>query len=474
MIPVMTARTVTAALALLSCGRIEPTSPPRLLRVEPGVLLEGEEVELAIHGEGFFVSVEPAMGRRGPLRTTAAFAAELGGVSLGPVTWVSNRELRATCPPGLPVGAWDLVVRTPGGAEAALARAVWVRREAAATGGDVEQTAAGAASLDTDDLFVEVPLSPAVVPERSVLFFNIAHPSYEPSDGHVTGQIVSGGSALRFERYGVNGVTAPSIRWSVLQHSAFSVQRGSALCPAGLTRITLDPPVDLARSFPLATLRISGTNYNFNDWIRATLVDASTLELTFGNDEENVNAVVEWQVVTLSAQSGAVVSSGTSTLPAGSQLATVALPAPPPPAQSLLFVTHESVDWNAVAAENLIAAELATDGTLVFTREGSAVNAVISWSVLTWDALEVVHQVTTFNAGETRAYANLPCPARPAAAISLLAAGMRQGRSPFAADDTPGVAWFTTELRDAGCTLVLERGATDDGAYAPWSVAWLR
>ncbi|HET8538329.1 MAG TPA: IPT/TIG domain-containing protein [Anaeromyxobacter sp.] len=109
---------LAAAAALAACASSEPTDgAPRPTSVAPPSGYQDGETEIAIAGDGF--RPEPYQTASGP-EVDATFRAWLGATELAAVRWVSDRELRARVPPGLPAGTHRLEVRDPRGATGAL------------------------------------------------------------------------------------------------------------------------------------------------------------------------------------------------------------------------------------------------------------------------------------------------------------------------------------------------------------------
>jgi hypothetical protein len=116
---------------------------------------------------------------------------------------------------------------------------------------------------------------------------------------------------------------------------------------------------------------------------------------------------------------------------------------------------------------------LVTDSTtLSFDRSnpgisGETVN--VTWYLVEFtDATTVQHASEPFGAAEAQRDVTLT----PVSGDrSLAAAGdyLRGGRSPYAADDNPGLAWFTLDLTSS-TNLRLERGFTGDSADVGWFV----
>ncbi len=127
----MTARrTLALLLGLLLLGLAQPgcsgVSPtPRLDEVLPASALRDRPTRLRLHGEGFapLIEIDSMSGSR---VIDARFQVHLGDLALTEVERISDTELWATCPPGAPLGAADLVVTDPRGRTARLPGGVTV------------------------------------------------------------------------------------------------------------------------------------------------------------------------------------------------------------------------------------------------------------------------------------------------------------------------------------------------------------
>jgi hypothetical protein len=99
-----------AALAACSSTAL----PPPLVRaVEPATAFEASPAEVAILGEGFFLTAHRRLGW--DTSVDATFRAQVGGVALEDVRWVSSDELTARIPGTLPLGSHALTIETPNG-----------------------------------------------------------------------------------------------------------------------------------------------------------------------------------------------------------------------------------------------------------------------------------------------------------------------------------------------------------------------
>ncbi len=450
-------------LLVTGCEVVPERVDPRLELVEPASWPVGDAPSLVIHGDQLYVV--PVLNFRDEKPGTRdTFSATLGDQALGNVTWQSNDALTADAPPGLGVGIYDLVVTTPSGTTATLYDAVRVHARGA--GG---QSIPGSATISLTETFVEETFSPAVDPDKSVLFFNTTLESELPYDGQISGQLVDD-NTVRFERNGVDSGPLPSgieIRYTVLEHDDFFVQRGSHSRGSILDTIAFSAPVDLDRAFILASLRVNGDTYGANDWLHLRFADDSSFEIDA--EFHDANPTVEWQVVQLASTNGAVVYSGEVQFSGTSttvQIPTVELN------RSLLMVSYQVTASIGVESTAVLSRFVGPDEIELERSAGGGSSVEATWFVLEWPVLTVHHGLTVFDVGEATLTEPLPCPRSHSAAVSFLPSVMRQGMA-AETNDRIGVCWFTTELKNGDCSLRIHRGSTIAPAKAAWSVAWL-
>lgn len=104
--------------ALLACASEVKDSIPHPTSVSPGMGYQFAQTDIVIQGDGF--RVQPYQDANGAPRIDSGFRAWLGAAELADVRWVSEHELRARVPAGLPADTLRLEVRDPMGAAGAL------------------------------------------------------------------------------------------------------------------------------------------------------------------------------------------------------------------------------------------------------------------------------------------------------------------------------------------------------------------
>ncbi len=151
------------ALLALACTLSPPS--PVVDRVSPQWGWTGEATDVVIEGERFYPSIEADPAAEGGGRVDGTFLAWLETeppTALAGVELVGYDALRAQVPAGLPIGAFDVRVRTPGGAEGVLE-----------DGFVVTETRA-------DHLDLEVATAAYTVGETARLVARLQDPSGEP------------------------------------------------------------------------------------------------------------------------------------------------------------------------------------------------------------------------------------------------------------------------------------------------------
>jgi hypothetical protein len=320
----------------------------------------------------------------------------------------------------------------------------------------------GTAELVTGATSVSVPIV-AVDPAKAFLVFGLEESADWPGGGEVSGRL-AGGSTFVFERT-ETGATV-FIRWHVAEfRSGVRVQRGSAALSSPAATVSISA-VDVASSFPLVTVRNGGGDWAGADFIRGYLSGPTSLALSVNNVSST--PYVEWQVV---EYTGAAVQHGRVTLAEGVTRATVPVGAVDTSRAWLVFSYQANFVNIPAVGERLVRGRVTSGTSLQFGRSVSSGSADVAWSLVEFqDGTEVRHASQHFNPGEAQRDVTIT-PVDPARAIAVAGYAMTGGSSPYAADDLPGVAFFTARLVD-GSTLRLRRGSTPDGADVGWLVVY--
>jgi hypothetical protein len=369
--------------------------------------------------------------------------------------------------------------------------AILLALAAAAPAATLNSVQTGSFSMSTTTQ--TVTLATPIDPTRSFLTFGVSENATDPAFGHVTGQITNA-TTLTFERTS-NGGTV-TVKWYVASfRTGVTVQRGQADISdstkpgndgTGLNwNVTLGTAVDLTKAFPLVSYRVDGTSFNCNDFVRAELTSTTNLRLSTDSSAAGcgtaAGSILEWQVV---EYQDASVRHGNLSFPAGSGggtrlTQTVDLSGQPIADLSKAWLVYSTTGTPYPAAFNrigdfLFRGRISNATTLTFDRQspGTIEPAVdLTWHLIEFtDATVVQHANAAFGTGTTQVDVPLATPAPSATSIALGGDFMRGGRSPYIADDTAGVSWFSFDLTSA-TNLRITRGTTAGGT-ATADVGW--
>ena len=296
----------------------------------------------------------------------------------------------------------------------------------------------------------------AVDTSKAFLVFGVSENTSNPQDGQISGQITNS-TTVTFQRVGTSG--AVTVKWYVAEFtSGVSVQRGTSPALTGTSADITISSVDLTKSFPLVSFRITGTTFGGNDFVKAKLTSATNLNLAMQANGD-ATAFVEWQVVQYacaSVQSGDVTFANTET----SKTATVTSV---DTAKSWLLSTHNHPDGTATdIAQKLVRGQVTNATTLTFDRDstsGSGQSLNLTWYLVTFtDGTTVQKGTQAFTTAETQKDVTITS---VDTGRSLAAGGYmgRGGKSNYTLDDNPGVGWFTLDLT-SGTNLRITRGLT--------------
>lgn len=321
----------------------------------------------------------------------------------------------------------------------------------------------GRARLPQGSRTTEVSIA-AVAPERSLLTFSLAVTDEKPDDVKVTG-IFLGNSRIEFERSGTE--FAVEIRWSVTSWDRMTVRRGEQSF-AGVRQLTalVEPPVDMARSFAIATHRDAGSLFQDDEYIEVQLLGGTQLFAQSRVVNSNTTRLV-WQVVELDA---GVVHHGTARLDPVTTLTEVITPSFDP-ARTWLVYTHSAEGTASLEAQHQAIGGRIVDGTrIAFERGGGSGTAHISWSLVELAAGMVEHGESTFPDAASMIAAPIT-PVDPTRSFVFGGSfGGTSGRT-TSIDPGPGPAWVAAEL--TANDLILQRGISTGTTISPWSVITL-
>ncbi|CAN5366334.1 hypothetical protein BH11MYX1_BH11MYX1_20610 [soil metagenome] len=257
-----------------------------------------------------------------------------------------------------------------------------------------------------------------------------------------------------------------TIHWTAVTFtSGVTVQRGEANTngtnPLAVTLTTIDP----TNSFVLLGGQVNGgSGWGSNEFVRAEILDATTLDLhTFVS-----GTTLAWQVVSMV---GATVQRGGVTLAAGAtaQSATIATA----PTGSFVMASYTTDNASGVPASQMMLATTLTNPTTIgFSRSASGTNLDVSWEVVSLP-FATNFGVAAFGAGQTAQ----SIPLAGIASTSSVAIGSSQsifgqtfGSTTYAGADGDLVGEASATMTTGSGTLSIVRSASTASSSIPWTV----
>ena len=317
---------------------------------------------------------------------------------------------------------------------------------------------------------VTVLLPTRVDPTKAFLVFSVSEASTQPADAQVSGVLTA--TAVTFQH--ITGTTgSATIKYYVAEFwSGVSVQRGSADLTVGSpVNVTLSPAVNAAKSFPLISYQVTGTDFDSNDLVRAKITSATSLQLSYAGPAAAAPQVLEWQVV---EYQDAKVQTGDVTFLTTDPSKTVSLASSVNTAKSWLIFNYECdaagcPGPDANIGNKMVRGVITNTNTLTFDRNNTGKGLILTWYLVEFtDDTTVQSGSQNFAATDTQKDITI---STVPVGRSLAAAGgyMRGGRTPLSTSANPGVAWFTLDLTTS-TNLQITRGASSDAADVGWFV----
>ena len=294
-------------------------------------------------------------------------------------------------------------------------------------------------------------------------------PNATPSCSHTSGQITNA-TTLTFAREGTTGCPAITVKWYVAEFlSGVSVQRGSVVNSTVASLNVALTAVNIARGFPIVSLRVTGSNFNCDDFIKAKITTTTNLQLSAGCTPGGVTQNIEWQVV---EYTGATAHTGDVSFTAGQSSRTATISSVVT-SQSWLFYNYNTVTQGTTLdiGQKLVRGAITNATTLTFDRNNTGEPLDLTWYLVEFgDGTKVQHNSQSFTSAETQKDVTINSVATSSSIATAGGSYMRGGRSPYSTDDNPGVGWFTLDLTSA-TNLRITRGATGSTtADVGWSV----
>jgi hypothetical protein len=333
------------------------------------------------------------------------------------------------------------------------------------------------ASLTSGDLVISAAQQQNTVDmtvdlSHSILFFSLRENEASPQYGGVqcilrdADQVAPAGLRCRRNTAGTDtsGSTGDvTVHWTIATFaSGVTVQRGSS--NTGFTNpstIMLPTAVDPKSSFVLlGGLAVGGGGWGSNEFTRAVLVDANTLDIrtaVAGSD-------VAWQVVTMA---GASVQRGTTTIATGDTSATV----PTMSDGNLALVSYNTDNASSIASASLML-EGALNGSSLTLKRGAGGTALdVSWEVVKLPFFARSF-TTEFAPGETtksQAIDGLLAASSVALASGQAALGQSGGRTDYAGASLDLLGEAAATLTTADGSVAIDRIPTASTSSISWT-----
>ncbi len=267
---------------------------------------------------------------------------------------------------------------------------------------------------------------------------------------------------LSTDTSGSSGTVA--IKWSVVTFtSGVSVQRGVARTYPTNPDLVALTAIDPASSFVVLNgVYTNGTGWGNNEFSRARIVNAQTLEVA-----HNVSGGdVSWQVVSML---GASVQRGTTTLASGTTTQNV--PITEVPSGSVLLASYTSDNPSGIAASALMLdGSLQGANSLLFQRGTGGATLEVAWEIVS-TPFATRHGSTSLAVGVASRTESVPSiTAASSVAISSMQSilGQSGGWTTFATTDLVGEAAAT--MTTGTDSIVIERASTSGSAHIAWTV----
>ncbi|MDB5105868.1 MAG: hypothetical protein JWP91_3557, partial [Fibrobacteres bacterium] len=285
-----------------------------------------------------------------------------------------------------------------------------------------------------------------------------------PSKHNVAGRIL-GDDSLVFVRQDVGTSNLNTISWEVYEFtSGVSVQRGAVNPTTTSTNITLATPVDLSKSFAIATHFRGGTVFGGDDAFTATLSTTTNLKLDFGATPGDSTY---WQVI---QYEDCLVQQVATSLAAATASTTSTIPVSVNTAKTMVISNFRTAS-DFTSAGDLPRTELTNGTTLTFTRGGGTSGALslVSYVIQFTDSTTVTRATTNFTAGTGTVNVTLS-PAIDTGRTGVIAPGHmnRGGSTAYTTGNSMGYAYFSLALTST-TNLAITRGdnagSTSDMPY---------
>ncbi|MEM7322367.1 MAG: right-handed parallel beta-helix repeat-containing protein, partial [Actinomycetota bacterium] len=299
----------------------------------------------------------------------------------------------------------------------------------------------------------------AVEPTKAFTTFTIRGDDGDPNDFTVSGTL-SDATTMTFQRSGTGGDMV--IEWSVVEFaSGVAVQRGSVSPTGSIENVTLTS-VEPTRSFVLLSHHNNGSQFGADDFVAGWLSSDTNLVVS----SLNATDAVTWQVVTYD---GAIVRRGTTAMTSGEATVSPSVETVDPARSWLVYSMTSSAGTVSNIGQKMVRGRIVDGSTLSFDRDNSGQALDLYWEVIEFpEGVEVQHASVAFGSSASVVDVTIDEVFR-GRSIAVGGRNLVGGRTPYAADDNPGVATFTTELT-SGTNLRVRRDAASGTAELGWFV----
>lgn len=310
----------------------------------------------------------------------------------------------------------------------------------------------------------------------SILFTSVSEDEKSPNFGSVicslhADDVDLGLAGVTCRRNDIGTDTASSsgtitVHWTVATFtSGVTVQRGeantNATDPLDVTLTSIDP----ASSFVLLGGQVNnGSGWGSNEFVRAEILDATTLDLhTFV-----AGTTLTWQVVSMV---GATVQRGSTTL--GTAETTKDVTITTAPTGSMVLASYTTDNASGISASAMMMATTITSPTTIsLSRSAGGSNLDISWEVISLP-FATHYGVAAFGNGQTAQ----SIPVSGIAAATSVALGSSQsilgqtfGSTTYAGTDGDLVGEASATMTTGAGTLSMVRSASQSASSIPWTV----
>jgi len=312
---------------------------------------------------------------------------------------------------------------------------------------------------------------------KSVLFFQTRSSGNRPVNSEVRGRLQSA-TTIEFERVTDEGAPATiNIQWYVVTFgSGVSVQRGETPLSATSTNVAITAVASLSQAFVLWSMTPASADnaWGSDDQVLGELT--TTTNLQFRANSLNAAHTIAWQVVQFTNAADINVQKGTTSLTGAATSTTVTLGTAVNVSKTFILVGARVTDGSGPdIGAKLVRAQLTNSTTITIDRAAATTSDAteIVWQAVELkDASTVWRGTANFAAGATQATAFLQPPVNVGRTVAFLSmqagGGQNGGRTPYVADDVPGVATATAGL--VYDTLTLTRNSTASSADLGWFV----